>query len=528
MAFVLTDALHDHAQSAPEREAVVSRGERLSYGELEAQSNQVCRVLLDQGVQRGDRVGLYLDKGVQSILSLYGILKTGACAVPIDPHAEGEGLKRLCRHADIAWLITSPNKRRHVVALASDPDSPLKSLLGMPPLDGLRIRTVSWDRIALADDAAVTGRALDLDLALLLYPQQALTAAPLKGAIHTHGSILTFAQWAQKTFALTTQDRLASQAPLHTHHALFDVFASVLGGAAQVLIPEDLLRLPSAHVHHLREQALTVCLTTPATLIQWRFRGGLEERDLPSLRHLICGGRPPSPVHLADLLNHLPDTHASVLFGSAEIPGATLYQIPQPLTDRFMPLPIGAPLRHIDAITVDAEDQVVDGDSPGELLVRTSGMFQGYWNEPDLETSAFAERSCEGKYTHYYHCTGWVGQRLRDGNVRLLGDRAREVTVRDKRIGLDAVEAALATIPAIEEAAVYALPDDRDQTVIEAAVLLQPEAEHVTGTSLQDALRDRLPAEAIPRRIRIEITLPRITGGEIDHEALAKRAQQGH
>src|SRR5687767_16018198 len=107
MAFLLSQLLTRNAEQAPEKTAVVCRGERLTYGELEGQSSRLARLLIETGVRPGDRVGLYFPKSVRSLVSMFGVLKAGAAYVPVDPQAPSARVATVLGNCEPAALITT-------------------------------------------------------------------------------------------------------------------------------------------------------------------------------------------------------------------------------------------------------------------------------------------------------------------------------------------------------------------------------------------------------------------------------------
>ena len=287
MVFLLPDAVTEAAQVASERTAIVCRKESLSYGQLEQRSNQLARTLVDQGVIRGDRVGIFLDKSIESAIALYGIMKAGAAYVPLDVSAPPARLDYVVKHCGIHHLVTAPNKRRGLVQLLASSNSPIECLIGAPAIEGIRARHVSWKDISLTSSSHIESGCLDQDLAYIMYTSGS-TGEP-KGIMHSHASGLSYAKWAHDVYSLRAEDRLTNHAPLHFDLSTFDFFAGALAGATTVIVGDEYLKLPASYSQLLADEKITTFFTVPYTLTQLLTRGALDHRALTALsRHVLA------------------------------------------------------------------------------------------------------------------------------------------------------------------------------------------------------------------------------------------------
>ncbi len=523
MSFLLTDAVDQVAQIDPGREAIVFRKDRLTYGQLVTRSNQLAHALADHGVAIGDRVGVYLDKSLETAVAIYGIMKAGAAYVPLDPSAPQSRLDYVIRHCGIRHLVTAPAKRRALSSLLNQPGTPLTALLGAPKMDSLRARTLSWQEIAHRYKGTSLGRTiLDQDLAYIMYTSGS-TGEP-KGIMHTHASGLSYARWARDVYGLQREDRLTNHAPLHFDLSTFDFFAGALAGAATVIVGDEYLKLPASYSQLLQDERITTFFTVPFALTQLLFRGVLDQRDLSALRWVIFGGEPFPTKHLCALMGQWPQARFSNMYGPAEVNGCTFYHVPNDLEDRESPIPIGTVWRNADYLIVNSDNEVVSKGEPGELLIRSSTMMQGYWQRDDLNKEAFAKLEGTDSHPHIYYCTGDLVEELEDGNLRFLGRRDRQIKSRGYRVELDEVEFAILRHPSVEEAAVFAVPDEEGSHRIEAAVVVHPDADGVTSEGILSEVKEQLPWYAVPAKLRIELAFPRTSSGKIDRRMLQKRA----
>jgi amino acid adenylation domain-containing protein len=518
MSYLIHEYLDSVADANPGRYAAWFLDDRLTYGELTRRSNQLARTLIDRGVARHDRVGIYMDKSINTPVAMYGIMKAGAAYVPLDPASSPDRVLGVIRDCGIRHLVSAASKLRKVRGLARL-DSGLHCIVGLDHQDDLPFECIGWDDIGLANDRPVERKVIESDLAYIIYTSGS-TGSP-KGIMHTHYSGLSFARWAVREYGLHADDRLSNHAPLHFDLSIFDYFAAVVAGAGTVIIPEEHTKLPASYSQLLADHAVTVLFTVPFALIQMSLRGSLDKRDLRSLRWAIFGGEPFPPNYLRDLMRQLPHVKFDNMYGPAEVNGCTHYTITEPPKES---IPIGPIADCAEALIVDKHGVEVCVGAVGELLVRTPTMMQGYWQRKNLNDQAFYRQVSEGGRENVFFRTGDLVQELDDGNFRFVGRKDRQVKVRGYRVELDEVELALASTDGVEEAAAYLVEDHEGAKLVGAQVTLQS-AGVVDKAEVLGHLKKRLPWYAVPADLRISTEFPRTRTGKIDRRALAAEAR---
>ncbi len=516
MNFLLHQLIDSVAAIDPQREAVCFRSDTLSYGALVTQANQLAHALRAKGVRRRDRVGIFMPKGLQVPVAMYGIMKAGAAYVPLDPAMPLERLMFVLQDCGIRCIVTDSSRLRVLQSLDSK-STDLQLLMGIAPSPGLSFECLDWNQISnFPGEQAPEIKIIEQDLAYIIYTSGS-TGQP-KGIMHTHHSGMSFSAWAAISYGLVAEDRLSNHAPLHFDLSIFDYFACAVAGATVVIIPEEYTKFAASYSKLLEEQKVSVLFTVPFALIQLLLHGVIESRDLSNLRWVIFGGEPFPTKHLRALMEKLPQVRFDNMYGPAEVNGITHYTLPSPpVTDE--PISIGAVSRIVESLVVDEQDRPVDPGEVGELLARTPTMMQGYWNRPDLNAKAFAQRPVFEGYLDTYYRTGDLVRQLEDGCFQFLGRKDRQVKVRGYRIELDEVESVLCSHEAVEEAATLILPAAQGSLEIYASTILKPLAS-IDANDLLSWLKRRIPWYAVPGHISIRDTFPRTTTGKIDRIAL--------
>lgn len=531
MIYLLSQILDSASNRFPNHQAFRCEGKAITYAELLRRANGLAHWLVENGVRRGDRVGIYLSKSLESAVSIYGIWKAGAAYVPLDPAAPIARTAYVVNHCGIRHLITQPSKRRKLPQLlAASPE--LRWIVGLPDSfdlsADLNVRSeqtiirCEWAGLP-SEETAPDVRLVAKDLAYIMYTSGS-TGKP-KGIMHSHYSGLSYARLAASTYGLNERDRLGNHSPLHFDISTLGFFSGPLVGATTVIIPEAYTKLPASLSQLIQDEALTVWYSVPFALSQLCLRGVLSERKLDALRWVLFAGEPFPTKYLYALMAQIPQARFSNIYGPAEVNQCTYYHVPPLLAGRPVSteaLPIGRVWNNSEAIVVDEQDQPVSQGQLGELLIRTATMMSGYWRRPDLNDKAFYHTQVAGQPAVFYR-TGDLVQQQSDGEYRFIGRKDRQVKIRGYRVELDEVEATLVGHSQVEEAATYPVSFEPGRYEIEAAIILRADA-CLEEAEIKRYVAERLPAYAVPQRVVIASEFPRTGTGKIDRKALQELA----
>jgi amino acid adenylation domain-containing protein len=521
MEYLLSHIIEQSADRDPGKTALRFNGQSLSYAELVRRADSLAALLQDRGVKKLDRVGVFLNKSLETVVAIYGIMRAGGVYVPLDPLSPLTRLQFVFRDCGIRHLVTHKAKLDTVQGVISK-DNSLTHIYGIPneAVDG--VDTLSWDEIY--NQPGLKPRdpgSTELDLAYIMYTSGS-TGSP-KGLMHTHASGLSYTRLSMHTYDVLPEDVVSNHSPLHFDMSTFDYFTSLLAGATTVIIPEAYTKLPASLSQLIESEQISIWYSVPFALIQLLLRGALANRDLSALRWVLFGGEPFPPKHLNSLMALWPQARFSNVYGPAEVNQCTYYHVPHQMNQNE-PVPIGKVWENAVGLVMDEDDKEVSPGEVGELLVRTPTMMRGYWNRPDLTERSIYRRRVFDNYEEIYFRTGDLVQTLPDDNLKFLGRKDRQVKIRGYRVELDEVENALSNKPKVEEAAVYAIPGEEGSQQIEAAVILKA-GEKAKESDLKAGIAELLPSYAMPVRIRIQDAFPRTGSGKIDRRVLSELAQ---
>ena len=513
-------ALHDYfieaASRYPGNEAVREpSGASITYRDLDKLTDRLRDRLLHAGVGKGDRVGIYLHKSIDSVACIFGILKCGAAYVPVDPTAPATRNAYIFNDCAVRAVMTEVPLK---AALEEELDRlgggctvfALEGTGGGAPLGALLDRE---DSVSAAPADASAASAPD-DLAYILYTSGS-TGRP-KGVMLSHRNAQCFVDWCSDTFDPRPEDRFSSHAPFHFDLSILDIYTPLKHGAALVLIPEDTGKDPKILARLIAEEGLTVWYSTPSILSLLTQFGMMEDYDYTALRLVLFAGEVFPIVHLRALKRLLPGKGYFNLYGPTETNVCTFYELPDLLEEeRTEPYPIGIVCPHYEGLIVDAGGREAAKGVEGELVVRGPGVMQGYWNLPEQNESAFfdlGERGC-------WYRTGDVVLERDDGNLEFLGRKDRMVKKRGYRIELGEIESCLYRHPNVREAAVVALPDEEAGVKVNAHIATR-DGKRISMIELKQFCSRNLPLYFVPDIFRFHAALPKTSTDKIDYQGL--------
>ena len=531
MTYLLPQSVLEAASSAPSHEAFRAGKESLSYEELALSQDKLASWLSLTGLKRGGRVAIFCRRSLQSAIGVYGVMRAGGGFVPVDPDASQGWIEEVIRACQISHLVCDSKTGGVVRGLLEANSLPILHVLGLSSDDADSWRGIEWRELSAFTDGSFDGQdSIESDLAYIMYTSG--STGPPKGIMHTHYSGLSYARLSADLYGLHSQDRIANHSPLHFDMSTLGYLTAPLVGATTVLVPEAYTRFPASLSLLIERERISIWYSVPTALTQLLLHGVLAQRDCHALRWVLYGGEAFSVRQLKQLMDQWPQAEFSNVYGPAEVNQCTYFHIDRDCLADIAPggaVPIGSVWSNTRALLVNAHDEPIENDTEiGELLISSSTMMRGYWNNPELTEASFYREKCEGGFDRLYYRTGDLVRRDQAGKLHFGGRRDRQIKYRGYRIELDGIEGLLMDHPQVQEAAVYLVPEptgegDESEGGIEAAVTL---VERGDGCSevLSDFLSSKLPRYSVPNRILVLEAFPRTGSGKIDRKALARDA----
>jgi amino acid adenylation domain-containing protein len=520
---LLQQWVSEQAARAPDAVAVVCGAERLTYGQLEEQSNRLARLFRAQGCQRGDRICLLIPKSLAAIVAIHATLKADAVYVPLDTSSPVPRLLRIIEAADTPWIVAAGDVHAPLDALFKTPGFAASHVLGWMSEDACSTDAAMPARWTATDVSRSPAEPLDYDnashdAAHILFTSGS-TGAP-KGVVITHDNVIGFIRWAVRYFGTSRTDRISGHPPLHFDLSTFDIFATFAGGAELHLVPPELNLLPHKLAQLIRDAALTQWFSVPAALNYMAKFDAVRPGDFPALRRLLwCGEVLPTPT-LRYFMQRLPQVRFTNLYGPTETTiASSYYTVPRcPATDTE-PIPVGQPCAGEELLVLDEELRPVAAGEVGDLYIAGVGLSPGYWRDPAKTHAAFFARPGSNDPKERLYRTGDRARLGEDGLVYFLGRTDMQIKTRGYRVELGEVESALHALGLVRECAVVGVAGGGfEGTVICCAFV--PGAEPVTAARLREGLARLLPSYMLPSRWLELDVLPKNINGKIDRPAL--------
>jgi acyl-CoA synthetase (AMP-forming)/AMP-acid ligase II len=504
------DLLARSAQRRPESLLVADDANPASYGEIDEGANRIASVLADQGVRRGDRVGLIADNSRDYLDAYFGILKTGGVVVSLSTALDANSHGSLLRDCGARGLVCGPRQGRTMTGLVDLPG--LEFVLGPVAESGGdrtrhgSCRLVDMSAAMTATDARPRAvRVVDLDRAAIVYTSGS-TGRP-RGAVLRHVNIVANTRSIVSYLGLTADDRGFVVLPFHYVYGMSLLNTHVAVGGR--LIIENRFLYPQKALDRLEREEATGLAGVPSTFAILLNKSNLASRTLPSLRYVTQAGGAMAPELTRRLIAALPGKRIFVMYGATEASARLSYLDPAELPRKVGSIGKAIPEVELRVLRDDGTEAAV-GET-GELVARGPNIMEGYWNDPQ-ETAAVLD-------AHGYH-TGDLGRRDEEGFLYVVGRKREMIKSGAHRISPKEIEEILVEHPGVDEGAVIGLPDEILGEAIVAFVTLRPESEDSQPEAILDWCRRRLPPYKVPERIRVLAEFPRNASGKIDKPSL--------
>jgi len=477
------------AETRPDAVAAVFGEEEARYAQLEERSNRLARHLRGRGIGRGSLVALLVPRSIDHLVGMLGILKAGACCVPLDPEDPPARLDAVLGDCDPAALLIG----------------------GVSGAD-LRFQGPRLDIAMAADEAPEDPEDLDAehdqprDLAFILYIPGA-DSHP-KGVMLEHHTVAHLARARSGLFGLGPEDRVYQGAAPGSDRAIEEIFLALEAGGTLVVATRE-MALAGPHLPRLLNlEAVSVLSTTPTLLAPLR-------GDVPTLRLVLLEGEPCSGDLLARWAR--PGRRLVLVYGAAETAGlATCAEVSPGGGVHFGQAIPGARVR-----IADPDLHPVAAGEVGEICIGGAGVGRGYFGRAVESWKRFVHDPwAPADFTEArVFRTGDYGRIDAQGNLHLLGRADGQGRLRGRRVEMEEIEHHFRAVEGVREAACAVRPGPGGEDRLAAWIVRRP-GTPLDGETARTALRDRLPATLVPAYVEIVEALPRLANGALDRAAL--------
>nr|BFD89295.1 hypothetical protein KitaXyl93_06550 [Kitasatospora sp. Xyl93] len=476
-------------------------GERqLTYRELQERSDRLAHLLRSLGVGPDVPVAVCLERGIEAVVTMLGVLKAGGYYLCLDPAYPDARIAFVLTDAGTTVLATTA---RHAGRFADRPG--LRTVVLDPEWTALDGQPEGRPEVPLCPD----------HLAYTTYTSGS-TGRP-KGVQITHRAVVRLVHDADYA-ELGPDEVLLQHAPLAFDASTFEVWGALCNGARLALSPPGATDADGLAEVLRRHGVTSLFLTTGL------FNHVVETRPeaLAGLRNLLTGGDALSPSHVRTALAH--GAPVGNVYGPTECTTFSTVRPGLTAADAERALPIGRPITDTVAAVVDEELNPVPFGVVGELLLGGPGLARGYLGRPDLTAEAFVPDPTGARPGARMYRTGDLVRRDPDGTLHFIGRRDHQVKIRGHRVELGEVEAALGELPGVRAVAAAARPGADGNRNLVGYLVPDPDATDAAGgldpVALRALLRQRVPDFLVPSAWVVLDALPLTANGKLDRAAL--------
>jgi amino acid adenylation domain-containing protein len=500
-------AFDTQCERTPDGLALRQGNRELTFRELGERSDQLAQHLGQLGAGSGVRIAVFLDRSFDLVVSLLGILKTGAAYVPLDPSYPAEWLAFVLKDSGAALLITH------------------QKLTGRLPKHQAQLVCLDteWETITIHSSATAAANTEPPDLAYVLYTSGS-TGMP-KGVEGTHRGVLNRAGWMGQAYPFAAGEVCCQKTNVGFVDSVWEIFGPLLAGIPSVIIPQETLRDPEQLLETLAREQVTRIVLVPLLLrVLLEHDPRLGER-VPRLRLWSSSGEALPPELVVRFRAGSPEAKLLNLYGSAEVAAdATWHEVGEE-DGRATTVSIGRPIGNLQVYILDEQRNPVATGVRGEIYVGGAGLARGYWGRAELTAERFVANPFGQEAGSRLYRTGDVGRWRANGEIEYLGRVDNQVKLRGMRVELGEVEAVLGRHVGVEEAVVE-LSGEGEQQRLTAYVRVSGAegtgATEVTAGELRRFMRGQLPEHMVPASYRRMGEWPLLPSGKVDRRAVAR------
>ena len=514
---LLHDFLLESAQRLPDKVALVCRGERLTYHEIDARSNALAHTLIRSGVRRGDRVVVFADNTAETAIAFWAVLKANAIVSVVNPLTKADKLAYVLNDCRAAALISDA----HLAPAITDAvrqTSHLHTLIvsgdvgatALADLDGPTLMT--WAAALEGGDRSTPPPrgCIDLDLAAIVYTSGS-TGEP-KGVMLTHRNMLTAAASISTYLEIQGDDVILCVLPLAFDYGLYQMIMAFRAGARLVL--ERSFTYPAQVLHVVVDEEVTGFPGVPTIFAIMAGLKNLGDYDFSRVRFVTNTAAALPEKHIEMLKVWFPRAKIFSMYGLTECKRCT-YLPPADIERK--PTSVGIAIPNTELWIVDEHDNRVPPGEVGELVIRGATVMKGYWEKPAATAKRLRPGPVPGEQVLY---TGDYCRLDEDGYLYFVGRMDDIIKSRGEKVAPREIEMVLTNVPGVKEVAVIGVDDDVLGQAAKAFVVLD-EGASLTERELRRECQQRLESYMVPKYIELIDHLPTTTSGKISKTGLS-------
>ncbi|PWW28675.1 MULTISPECIES: non-ribosomal peptide synthetase [unclassified Chryseobacterium] len=481
----------------PDKTAAVYQNQKITYGELDQRSNQVANLLLSHGIKEGKYVPIWLDRSLEWIIAVLGVIKTGAAYVPIDPAYPVKRVEYILSDTTADLIITN----QILGELLSETEK--VKVFDLSNMENLNQLSSEYPGINIHQNA----------LAYTIYTSGS-TGKP-KGVMVSHQAIQHLVTWHNHHFHVDHSSKLTLVAGLAFDISVWEIWSALTSGATVFIADNEDRTEAQALVDYYRKNYITHGFV-PTVLAPSAVDITRNYNDL-KLKYLFTAGEKLKPVLTSELSYELVD-----YYGPTECTVYATYKKVKDINGKYVSS-IGRPIANAKAYILGENKELLPVGAVGELCIGGNLLAKGYLNNKELTDAKFITNPFNEAEKIYR--TGDLARWKQDGEIEFLGRIDNQVKIRGFRVELGEIERSLIRQENIKEAVVIGKETEGSTKYLIAFVVLKP---HVTTdiSSIRNALKAELPGYMVPAQIIFIDKIPLTANGKTDTQVLKDLADK--
>ncbi len=507
---LVNNFLESSAIRLPGKVALVVKGERFTYGEINGFADCVAKSLCDEGFKKGDRAIVFLDNSLEAVVSVFGILKAGGVFLTVNPTIKAEKLAYIVNNCRATALVGS-QQRLNVISDALAGSSVRLLYVAGEKGAAFAGKTMSLKEVMDSKAGSPARRGpIDCDLATIIYTSGS-TGDP-KGVMLTHGNMTSAADSITGYLENREDDIIINTLPMSFDYGLYQVLMGFKIGGTVIL--EKAFLYPYRVIEIMLKEKVTglpIVPTMSSILLQME---DIKRHSFESLRYITNTAQALPLQHIKGLREFFPKARLYSMYGLTECKRVS-YLAPEELDRR--PGSVGKGMPNTEVYIVDEQGKRVGPGIVGELVVRGSNVMKGYWEMPEetakrLKPGAFAGDSVL--------CTGDLFKMDDEGFLYFVSRKDDIIKSRGEKVSPKEIENVLYSIEGVVEAAVVGVPDELFGQAIKAFVVMRKGLLNVTEKDIQRHCAAHLEDFLVPKFVEFANELPKTDTGKIKKSAL--------
>lgn len=509
---LVNDFLENSAIKFPNKVALICDGQRLTYAEIDAQANRMANALCANGVERGDRVVLYLPNSVELVVSIFATLKANAVFVVANPSTKQDKLTYMVNNCRARALVSRARQSAIVVGVQENAPSVTYTIFtdkGAGEAAATRPHATTFAAIQADYPTTRPPRQLiDQDLACLIYTSGS-TGDP-KGVMSAHCNVVFAASSIITYLQNVPDDIVICFSPLSFDYGLYQLLMVFKFGGTLVL--EKGFTYPAQALKRMEEERVTGFPGVP-TIFAILLNMDLNAYDLSSLRYITNTAAALPPSHIKKIGEIFPWATMYSMYGLTETK-RTLYLPPEQLP--YRPGSVGIAIPGTEVWLEDSEGTRLGPGQIGELVIRGGHVMRGYWENPEATAKRYRPGPIPGERVCY---SGDLFRMDEEGFLYFVGRGDDIIKSRGEKVAPKEVENVLYALPGVVETAVIGIPDPILGEAIKAFVVTQDGS--LTEKDILHHCRTNLEDFMVPQIIEFRDELPKTSSGKITKKDLS-------